>query len=105
MPDAWDQFPDAPAPSSSAAPADPFAAFPDAPQAVVPPPTLASQGYGRGGRAPTPEEMAARRDNALTRTIEGAIADPIGTARAGAEGFNNGVARLPGVPVDTIQNV
>lgn len=65
----------------------------------------AAAGYGRGGRAPTPETLAAMRDNALTRTVQGAIDDPAAVATAGAAGFNRGVADVAGIPADTGQNI
>lgn len=72
-------------------------------------PTSSSQaaapGFGRGGRAPTPETLAAMRDNTLTRTVEGAVADPVGTLQAGAAGVNRGFANLAGLPADTAANI
>lgn len=81
--------------------ANPFDQFDEAPPPVT---TSASAGFGRGGRAPTPETLAAMRDNALTRTVEGAIGAPVDTVRAGAAGFNRGVAQTVGVPMDFIAN-
>lgn len=65
---------------------------------------LAAQGFGRGGRAPDEATRRAMMDNGLTRTIEGAIDDPIGTLNSIPAGFNKGVAMLAGLPVDTIAN-
>lgn len=65
----------------------------------------AQQGYGRGGRAPSNETLAAMRDNGLTRTVEGAIADPIGTLNAIPAGLNRGVVAIPGLVADTGANV
>lgn len=78
-----------------------------APPAETAPPlaTAGAAGVGRGGRAPTPETLAAMRDNGLTRTVEGLRDDPVGTLQAGAAGFNRGVANLAGLPVDTVANV
>jgi hypothetical protein len=66
---------------------------------------LARRGFGRGGRAPDAATLARMRDNGLTRVIEGAIDDPMGTINAGAAGFNRGVVALAGLPVDTVANV
>lgn len=65
----------------------------------------AAAGFGRGGRAPSPETMAAMRDNGLTRVVEGAVNDPAGTLEAGAAGFNRGVVNLVGLPADTAANM
>lgn len=45
------------------------------------------------------------RDNGLTRTVQGAIDDPMGTIKAIPAGFNRGVAMLAGLPADTAQSV
>lgn len=77
----------------------------DAPAAPVAGSAAAAAGFGRGGRAPTAADMAARRDNGLTRLVEGVRDDPIGVARAGAAGFNRGSAYLAGAPVDFFANL
>lgn len=62
----------------------------------------AAGGFGRGGRAPSAETLAAMRDNGFSRTVQGAIDDPVGTIKAIPAGFNKGVVSLAGMPVDTV---
>lgn len=62
---------------------------------------LARLGYGRGGRAPDEATRRAMLDNGLTRGVEAAIDDPVGTLQAIPAGFNKGVAMLAGLPMDT----
>ncbi len=65
----------------------------------------AAAGFGRGGKAPTQETLAAMRDSTLSRVAQGAVDDPIGTIKAIPAGFNRGVTALAGMPVDTMANV
>jgi hypothetical protein len=75
-----------------------------APPATVGSP-LAAAGFGRGGRAPSVNTLAAMRDNGFSSAVQGAIDDPMGTISAIPAGFNRGVAMLAGLPADTAQSV
>lgn len=76
----------------------------NAPPAAPVTSAAAASGFGRGGRAPTPETLARMRDNPVSNTLAALVDDPYGTLQAGAAGFNRGVAGLAGIPMDAARS-